>query len=85
MANVKVYQYDYYDRLLKHERRSLEFATADAIMEMGGTIIAESERILDEDLLDERGVIAARDLPPREFRAPTPHWMRADDQRVGRR
>ena len=85
MANVKVYQYDYYDRLLKRERRSLEFATADTIAEMGATIIAESERIVDEDLLDERGVISARDLPPRgEFtRTPSPHWIRPDDPRVG--
>lgn len=87
MAVVRVYQYDYYDPQLKRERRSLDFATSDSIMEQGATIIAESQRLVDEDLLDEHGVIAARDLPPREDvgRAPTPRWMRGEDRRVGPR
>ena len=86
MANIKVYQYDYYDGLLKCERRSLEFATADFIMERGGTIIAESVRIVDEDLLDDLGVIAARDLPPRgEFRkTPAPPVPRPGQPRIPR-
>ena len=86
MANVKVYQYDFYDSLLKCERRSLEFATADYIMEKRGTIIGESVREVDEDLLDDDGVITARNLPPRgEFtRTPTPHRARRDDPRLGR-
>ena len=33
MAQVKVYLYDYFDRLLKRDRRSTDFATADAITE----------------------------------------------------
>ena len=81
MAHVKVYQYDFYDPLLKRERRSIEFATADAIMERGGTILAESVREVDDDLIDESGVISARDLPPRgEYRrtpAPAPQRPRA--------
>ena len=73
MAHVKVYQYDFYDPLLKRERRSIEFATADYIMERGATVIAESQREIDEDLVDDNGVIAARDLPPRgEFRPALP-------------
>jgi hypothetical protein len=84
MANVKVYQYDFYDSLLKCERRSLEFATADHIMDKRGTIIAESVREVDEDLLDDDGVIAARNLPPRDLTLPSPHWMRPDDPRIGR-
>lgn len=85
MAHVKVYQYDYYDPLLKRDRRSIEFATADTIMERGGTIIAESVREVDEDLVDETGVITARDLPPRgEFRkSPSPSRLHSDDRRVG--
>jgi hypothetical protein len=85
MANVKVYQYDFYDPLLKCERRALEFATADHIMEKRGTIIAESVREVDEDLLDDDGVIPARNLPPRDLSrsGPSPHWMRPDDPRVG--
>lgn len=65
MAAIKVYQYDYFDRLLKCERRSVDFATAEAIAAMGATILAESVREVDEDLLDARGVIRGADLPPR--------------------
>ena len=65
MAAVRVYQYDYFDRLLKHDRRSVDFATGEAIAQMGGTILAESMRLVDEELLDDRGVIRAADLPPR--------------------
>lgn len=85
MGHVKVYQYDFYDPLLKRDRRALEFATADTIMERGGTILAESVREVDEDLVDDDGVIAARNMPPRgEFRkTPAPHRMRPDDPRVG--
>ena len=84
MANVKVYQYDFYDSLLKCERRSLEFATADHIMAKRATILAESVREVDEDLLDDDGVISARNLPPRgEFtRTPSPQRARPDDPRT---
>jgi hypothetical protein len=34
-------------------------------MERGGTILAETVREVDEDLIDDNGFIAARDLPPR--------------------
>lgn len=87
MAHVKVYQYDFYDPLLKRERRSIEFATADAIAERSGTIIAESVREVDEDLVNDDGVIAARDLPPRgEFRrTPATHRLRPEDPRIGSR
>ncbi len=67
MANVKVYQFDYFDSLLKRDRRSVDYATADAISEMHGTVLAESERVVDEDLLDERGMIRAAHMPPREI------------------
>lgn len=87
MAHVKVYQFDFYDPLLKRERRSIEFATADAIMERRGTILAESVREIDEDLVDESGIISARDLPPRgEYRkAPMPPNLRGDERRLGPR
>jgi hypothetical protein len=84
MAHVKIYQYDYYDPLLKCERRSLEFAIADTIMERGGTIIAESMREVDEDLVDDTGVVPARDLPPRgEFRKTPIAPRRPDGPRLG--
>lgn len=69
MAAVKVYQYDYFDRLLKRDRRSQDFATGDAIAQMGATVIGESVRLVDETLLDSRGVIKPADLP---LRVPDP-------------
>jgi hypothetical protein len=74
MAMVKVYQYDYYDRLLKRDRRSTDFATADAIMQAGATILSESERLVDEDLLQKDEHVRAADMPPREI-PERAHWM----------
>lgn len=69
MADVKVYLYDYFDRLLKRDRRSTLYATADAIAAQGATILAESEKLVDEDLLHDDGTIAAHKIPPREAQA----------------
>jgi len=74
MATVKVYQYDYFDRLLKRDRRSTDFATADAIMTMGATIISESERVVDEGLLQEDEHVPPAHMPPREIPGRA-HWM----------
>jgi hypothetical protein len=67
MARVNVYQYHYFDRLLKHDRRSVDYATGDAIAAMGAKALAETQRSVDEDLLPESGVIRAADMPPREI------------------
>lgn len=86
MADVKVYQYDYFDRLLKRDRRSTLYATADFIAEQGATIIAESEKIVDDDLLDDDGTIAAHKIPPREESTPPPQrWNDPNDVGVGPR
>ena len=66
MADVKVYLHDYFDRVLKRDRRSTGYATADAIAEMGGTIIAESERVIDASLVSDDGTVLPHKLPPRE-------------------
>jgi hypothetical protein len=66
MATVKVYRYDYFDRLLKHDRRSVDYATADAIAAIGGTILAESMREVDERIVQEDGILRAADLPKAE-------------------
>lgn len=63
MAIVKVYRYDYFDTLIKHDRRSTHYATADAIAELHGRVLAESVREVDEDLLDERGMILPQHMP----------------------
>src|SRR3954469_25977521 len=83
MAAVKVYLYDYFDRLLKRDRRSTDYATADAISALGGTIIAESERVIDDGLLDEDGTIRAAKLPPREVPDGRTRWMDPNDVGVG--
>ena len=82
MADVKVYLYDYFDRLLKRDRRSTLYATADFIAEQGATIIAESEKIVDEDLLNEDSTIAAHKIPPRDESTP-PRGRRIDPNDVG--
>ncbi len=84
MADVKVYLFDYFDRLLKRDRRSTLYATADSIAEQGATIIAESERIVDEELLNDDGTIAAHKIPPREDAPPArPRWNDPNDVGVG--
>lgn len=62
MATVKVYRYDYFDRLLKRDRRSVDYATSDAIAEMGGTILAESMREVDDRVIPDDGIVRAADL-----------------------
>ena len=82
MATVKVYRYDYYDGLLKHDRRSVDYATADTIATLRGTILAESVREVDERLVSGEGVLRAADLwktemPPRAMRGgAAPHAAR---------
>lgn len=66
MAIVKVYRYDYFDRLLKRDRRSVDYATSDAIAEMGGTILAESMREVDDRMVGDDGIMRAADLPKAE-------------------
>jgi hypothetical protein len=83
MAQVKVYLFDYFDRLLKRDRRSTDYATADAIAAKSGTIIAESERMVDDELLDEDGTIRPGKLPPREVAAERPRWNDPNDVGVG--
>lgn len=75
MARVKVYRYDYFDGLLKRDRRSVDYATADAIAGLGGTVLAESMREIDDALLGDDGIMRAADLQKaeianREVRAP---------------
>ena len=83
MADVKVYLYDYFDRLLKRDRRSTDYATADAIAEMGATIIAESERVVDDALIDDEGIIRAAKMPPRDIASSDGRWIDHDENRAG--
>jgi len=69
MASVTVYRYDFYDPVVKRERRSVDYATGDAIMAMHGTILSETRQVVDEDLLERDGTIRAAHVymepPPR--------------------
>jgi hypothetical protein len=66
MATVKVYRYDYFDRLLKRDRRSVDYATSDAISGMGGTILGESMREVDDRVVGDDGIMRAADLTKAE-------------------
>ena len=82
MNRVNVYRYDYFDRLLKHDRRSVDYATGDAIAAMGGRPLAETQRSVDEQLVPDSGIIRAADMPPREI-LEAPRSPRAE-RRAGR-
>jgi hypothetical protein len=57
VAATKVYRYDFYDPVLKCDRRSVDYATGDAIMAMRATILSDTERSVDERQLDRDGTI----------------------------
>ena len=59
MASVNVYRYDFYDPVLKHDRRSVDYATGDAIMAMSATILSETQQVVEEQMLDKDGTIRA--------------------------
>jgi hypothetical protein len=64
---AKVYRYDFFDRLLKHDRRSVDYATADAIAALGGTILAETRREVDDRIVPDSGIVRAADIPKAEI------------------
>ena len=81
MNRVNVYRYDYFDGLLKHDRRSVDYATGDAIAAMRAKALAESQRSVDEAIVPDSGIIRAADMPPREIIEPTRSRV---ERRVGR-
>ncbi len=77
MATLRVYQYDYFDRQLMRPRRSEDFATSDAIQEMGATALSETVRFVEEDVIDDNGHVKWADLMPRvPDESRTPHRLR---------
>ena len=87
MEIVKVYRYDYFDRLLKRDRRSVDYGTADAIAAMGGTILAESMREVDDRIVPDDGIVRAADLPKGEVSEEEvrPTRIKAGETRMGAR
>lgn len=80
MATVKVYRFAFYDPLLKHDRMSVDYATAEAIAAKHGTIFSETQRLVDEALLDDEGVVRAIDIgAPLPEEAP---WARVSRSRT---
>jgi hypothetical protein len=75
---ARVYRYDFLDRALMRERRSDDYATAEAIERLGGTILPETARDIDDERVDDWGVVKAADIarsraaPP----APSPESLR---------
>ena len=59
MALINVYRFDFYDPVLKRDRRSVDYATGDAIMEMGGKILSETVQSVEEVLIDDEETIRA--------------------------
>jgi hypothetical protein len=59
MAAINVYRYDFYDPVLKCERRSVDYATGDAIMALHGRILSDTVQNVEEDRLEDDGSIRA--------------------------
>ena len=59
MAAINVYRYDFYDPVLKRDRRSVDYATGDAIMARGGKILSDTVQNVEEDRLEDDGSIRA--------------------------
>ena len=59
MAAINVYRYDFYDPVLKCQRRSVDYATGDAIMALGGTILSDTLQVVEEELLEDDDTIRA--------------------------
>ena len=78
MAAINVYRYDYYDPVLKRDRRSVDYATGDAIMKIRGTILSDTFQSVDEDLLEDDGTIRAS----RVFMEPVAPRSRHDQRRA---
>jgi len=77
MAAINVYRYDYYDPVLKCQRRSVDYATGDAIGALGGKILGDTIQQVEDDLLEGDGSIRAAHvfMEPPVRRAP--HSRRA--------
>ena len=54
---ARVYRYDFHDRALMRDRRSDDYATAEAIERLGATILPETARDIDDALVDDWGVV----------------------------
>lgn len=56
MADVTVFQFEFFDRSLRGFRRSDDYATAEAIAKLEGIILEHTARIVDESVLSPGGL-----------------------------
>ena len=59
---VTVFQFERYDPLIKHVRRSDYFATDDAIQAFGGSLVPDTAYDIDEQYVDPSGIVRPRDM-----------------------
>jgi hypothetical protein len=57
-----VYQFEYFDSLLKRRRRSDRFATEDAIRKLGGKYVPETAYDIDDEFVDDSGTVRPTDM-----------------------
>ncbi len=70
-----VYRYDYLDRQLMRERRSEDYATADAVDRLGGRVVVDTRREIDDAKVDAWGLVRPQDMAdsrPAPMPAPEP-------------
>jgi hypothetical protein len=70
---INVYRYDYYDPVLKRDRRSVDYATGDAVMAMGGKILSDTMQSVEEEFLEDDGTIRAIHVFAEPPARPRPH------------
>jgi len=57
MADVTVFQFEFFDRSLRGFRRSDDYATAEAIAKLEGIILEDTACIVDESVLSPGGLV----------------------------
>ena len=69
---VTVYQFERFDPLLKHVRRSDYFATDDAIEAFGAHLVPDTGYDIDEQYVDPSGLVRPRDMAHAVRHVPPP-------------
>jgi len=73
MALINVYRYDYYDPVLKRDRRSVDYATGDGARALGAKVLSDTVQSVEEELLEDDGTIRAVHVFAEPPARPRPH------------
>lgn len=65
MPVVMVYRFKYFDRESKAFKDADDFATADAIREMGAIILPDTGTVVDRSRVSRRGLVVPPEPPAR--------------------